>query len=202
MILEEVMNISSNTINLNEMVCPLEDYLDLVCEQCNDILLEININNYKVTKEDLLNPDKLKQVLDKIEKDITEPNKKIKVLSYILNGIIILIGATATITMGITGPNALIGGGIVKRNSIITRIISVIVTIFITNSLIIKQTTCSEFKKIIKTADKSIKKLEKSLEKEDDPKKKKIIKNEINELEKVKKKINDEYTKVQYNIKK
>lgn len=190
MILEEVMNYSNNTINISESVISLDDYLDLVCEQCNYILLESYKEDMKITKEDLLDPNKLKGILKRLEREKIEPSKKEKIAFGIVIGIVaILAVATEVLTIS----SILLFENII--GAILIYIVGLVTTLTVEIKLLNRFTTLNNFRRVLKKVEDSKNKLTSEINKKDGKDKKKL-QEQLKLLNKVEVKIKDTQIRV------
>lgn len=188
--LKEVMNINSNNIiNISEATVSLEDYLDLMCEQCNDILLETE-SNFKIKKEDLLDPNKFKQILNKLEHDTMDPPKKQRILvNMILTAVSIIVLGGAATSLVLLFKNILLSA-IVFYGSLCIGMIGF-------DKIPARD---NGYNKLIKTTEKGIKKLKSKILSTKNPDKVKNLEQNLKVLEDVLQKLYDERDRVDHTI--
>lgn len=191
MILEEVMNYNYNTINISEATVSLEDYIDLVCEQCNDILEESAIEDFKITKEDLIDPKKLDNILKRLERERLQPTVKEKLITNI---VIVLLGFAY---FGGTFYSVL---HITKINSLLLYAIGALITVVLSSiallGIIHAFTSFGNFSRILFKVREAKKKLAKEIANEPDKSKRKALSDQVDTLLKVEEKVNDYYVRV------
>ena len=189
MILEEVMSQtrSTNNINIDNIV---EEHTQLVLEH-NELLSEmvdmfVNILNeecifmegnffsdMKVKKEDLADPNKVKAMIKQIEKDDIVPSVKDQLLNFLYVFLLTIVGMVPG--------GAVVAGGLAINNLIIAYLGELIAMI---GGVITGCIAADRFPKYITKTKKAIKKVEKALKKETDPKMVKTLKKQKDALEK------------------
>ena len=173
-----------------ETYIPIGDYLDLICEQCNDILLESYKEDMKITKEDLMNPEKLKQIIKRLEREKLEPTKKEKIAFGIVIGITALLG-TATI-----------GGMITFMTyekfilALLTYIIGLVTTIGVEVKLLNRFTTLSNFSRVLNKIKECKENLRDNINKSNNEKEIQQLNKQYKSLNNIEQKVQDAKTRV------
>ena len=150
-----------NENNTSEENISLIEQSDIITEQLDfiiDILNESYFDDLKIKKKDLLDPNKVKAIIRKIEKEnITQEKKDI-----LLNFLYAILMAMVAVVPGYT--IALLG---VVANSGIVACLGEL--IMLTSATLVPLLTMDRFQNLISKTKKAIKKVQKQLKKENDP---------------------------------
>ena len=150
-----------NKNNTSEENISLIEQRDIITEQLDfiiDILNESYFDDLKIKKKDLLDPNKVKAIIRKIEKEnITQEKKDI-----LLNFLYAILMAMVAVVPGYT--IALLG---VVANSGIVACLGEL--IMLTSATLVPLLTMDRFQNLISKTKKAIKKVQKQLKKENDP---------------------------------
>ena len=172
MFFEELINEN----NISEENIALIEQNEIIMEQLNfivDILNESYFDDLKIKKEDLLDPNKVKAIVRKIERENITQEKKDVLLNFLYCFLISLVAiAPGGVVMGIG----------ISAGSLI--VICLGELILFTGSVLIPILSMDRFQNLISKTRKAIKKVEKKLKKEEDPKLKKAYQDQLKALEK------------------
>ena len=139
----------------------LEERVDMLIDMLNEdlVLNEALWDDLKIKKEDLVDPDKVKAILKKIEKEQTNP----KIKERLLNGLyLFLLGLVGL------GSGAVIAvlGGVVLNNGFIFKLGA---TLGGTLMLMLPTMAVDRHDRLMEKINKAIKKVDKAIQKEKDP---------------------------------
>ena len=172
MFFEELINEN----NISEENIALIEQNEIIMEQLNfivEILNESYFDDLKIKKEDLLDPNKVKAIVRKIERENITQEKKDVLLNFLYCFLISLVAiAPGGVVMGIG----------ISAGSLI--VICLGELILFTGSVLIPILSMDRFQNLISKTRKAIKKVEKKLKKEEDPKLKKAYQDQLKALEK------------------
>lgn len=181
---------------INESVYLLDDYLDTISEECN-YLLESK-SDYNLKKEDFSNPEKIQEVLKKLEADENiSALKKQKVVMVIIKGLGAVLTTGAVVGLFTFSVIALLGGVLILAIGLLASLVFIIADTFTKSDV---EISINNIKKVGKDLDKSIAKLERKISKEKDDDKKAAFKEQLKELYKAKNKLNEEEKRIKYEL--
>ena len=181
---------------INESVYLLDDYLDTISEECN-YLLESK-SDYNLKKEDFSNPEKIQEVLKKLESDENiSALKKQKVVMFIIKGLGAVLTTGAVVGLFTFSVIALLGGVLISAIGLLASLVFIIADTFTKSDV---EISINNIKKVGKDLDRSIAKLERKISKEKDDDKKAAFKEQLKELYKAKNKLNEEEKRIKYEL--
>jgi hypothetical protein len=169
----------------------LEEMVDIFLDKLNEegIIDESYFDDLKIKKEDLAEPNKVKAIIKRIEDEAITPSNKDNLLNWLYTFLLLMVGSAPGI--GITA----IGG--VLNNVMFMAIGGLVYMI----GLVIAGLSTDRYNKYISKTEKAIKKVEKKIEKEKDPKHIKVYKDQKEALEKNLKLFKDANLKAKKEIK-
>ena len=203
--LEEVMNQSNvnNSVNIDDIVSEhaelvlehnelLSEMADSLIEMLNEecIFTESVFDDLKVKKEDLADPNKVKAIIKRLDKEHIAPDKK----ALMLNSLYIFLMALVSVLPGFT--IAIIG---IKMGNDLFWAVGLLIELIGPR---IVGANLDRYNSFISKTQKSIKKVEKKLKKEKDPQNIKALKSQLNALQKNLKLFEDESYRVKKEINK
>ena len=157
----------------------IDMFIDMLNEEC--IFTESFFDDMKVKKEDLADPNKIKAIIKRIEKEKVSTDVKCKLLNTLYSIIIALIG----IAPGVTLANVGFKLGFTMTASLFSGLGAILYMIGgVTAGVIIISKYLNRYDSFILKTKKAINKLEKIIEKEKDPAKIKVFKDQLNALNK------------------
>lgn len=152
-------------VNENEeLFCEM---MNMQIDQINEILSETVLDDFKIKKEDLLNPQKLKAAIARINKEVTKPAAKDAIIMTIALFIFSVLGTLPGVAIGMVG---------VIGKSIAIEIIGICAIYIGANISIIPLRDDSRYKRLLKKLDKAEAKIKKYL---DNPDKYKLSEEDI-----------------------
>lgn len=166
----------------------LAEMADILLEQINTVLINESVwDDFKVKKEDLLDPNKVKSIIRRIDDESIGMDSK----SQMLNLIYVFLLAIAGVIPG----TVIASVGVAMESSLFANL--GILLIYVVEFMVMIGGT-DRWGMLISKTKRAIKKVEKKLRKEEDPKYRKVLEGQIKALEKAIK----EFKQAEYKAKK
>ena len=152
-------------VNENEeLFCEM---MNMQVDQINEILNESLLDDFKIKKEDLLDPQKLKATIERINKEVTKPSVKDTIIMTIALFIFSFLGVLPGFAVGLAG---------VIGKSLAVELIGICAMYIGGYIAIIPLRDDSRYKRLLKKLDKAEAKIKKYL---DNPEKYKLSEKDI-----------------------
>ena len=172
MFFEELINEN----NTSEENISLIEQSDIITEQLDfivDILNESYFDDLMITKKDLLDPNKVKAIVRKIEKEDGSKDKKLTALNALYGLLIGMVGIAPGATISALG---------IAINSVIVLCLGEL--IILVGGALTMVFSLDRVQNLINKTRRAIKRVEKKIKKEDDPYLKKAYNEQLKALEK------------------
>lgn len=158
---------------LEEQTELIEERAEFLADMLNEaFLLESLWDDLKIKKEDLLDPNKIKSILDNIEKDQTSPGVKVKLLNGLYLFLLGLVGLASGVAVTILGSAVMNNATVFKLGVALTATLTPMLPLI----------SVDRHDRLMDRINAAIKKLNKKIKKEKDPKNKKAFQDQLKAL--------------------